>query len=723
MELYEKLDLTLINYLNKFTFDEFKLYCKSSCKNDSERKIQYNMLKNFCAANIKAKGQVRRIYSYTLKTPNEVGGRLYCGNSIQGLSSKIRGFLCKHMTDIDMKNAHPVIARYLCKKNNIDCPSLSYYIENRDEILSRFDKSGKTLFLCALNDDKLNRKIKDEFFKSFDKECKMIQTKLSELPEYKHIVDTVPEDRSYNWNGSAFNRIMCVYENKILQEVISLLNTNQIELAVLMFDGLMAYGNHYENTQLLRDIETRVNSIFQGLNMIFAFKEHNNEIVIPEDYETYDAESSDDDCYVNVKKEFEKTHCKIINKALFTIETSDDNILLLSSVKFKTAYQHLKYTDYSKTPPVSSPFIMKWLEDESIRQYEDMGVYPPPRVCPKNIFNLWKPFAIAKFTDEYERNEEGLQKYLNHIKILCGNDQNVADYIVKWFAQMFQYPATKTIVPTFISGEGAGKGSLLDVNGRMMGSQKVICTTTPSRDVWGNFNGIMSDAFLVNLNEMSKKETTDAEGKIKGLITDPQLFINKKGIDSYNINSFHRFIITTNNEDPITTKKGDRRNLIIRSSDEKCGDMEYFKDLHETFNDINVMRTIYDYLMEIPDMDSFGSLVRPETEYQNDMKEVNKSVFDRWIENFVRVNRDKTTIKLLGEEQCNLFRQWCSSMSFNYETSSVKMALSIKRLNLDGIQCGVKGKLGNYTVYDIKKLKIHYLIGLNIEIDDEIDDE
>jgi len=716
MELYEKLDLTLINYLNKFTFDEFKIYCKTSCKNDAERKIQYNLLKNFCNAHIKAKGQVRRIYSYTLRTPNEVGGRLYCGNSIQGLGSRIRGFLCKNMTDIDMRSAHLVIARYLCKLHSIDCPSLSYYIENRDEILSRFDKSGKTIFLCALNDDKLNKKIKDEFFKTFDKECKMIQTKIIQLDEYKHIVDTVPEDKSYNWNGSAFNRIMCVYENKILQEVITFLNSNQIEIGVLMFDGLMVYGNHYENLQLLRDLEILINNKFIGLNITFTFKQHSDEIVISEDHETYDPERSDDDCYLSIKKEFEKTHAKIINKALFTIETSSDDIILLPVSKFKTAYEHLKYTDYSKTPPTPNPFIVKWLTDECIRQYEDMGVYPPPKQCPKNMFNLWKPFAIAKYTDDYEKNEEGLQKYLNHIKILCGNDQNVADYIVKWFAQMFQYPAVKTIVPTFISGEGAGKGSLIELKERMMGTQKVMSTTTPSRDVWGNFNSVMSDSFLVNLNEMSKKETVDAEGKIKGLITDPKLFINKKGIDSYNINSFHRFIITTNNEDPISTKKGDRRNLIIRSSDEKCGDMEYFKDLHETFNDINVMRTIYDYLMDIPDLDSFGSLVRPETEYQNDMKEVNRNIFDRWVEYFTTINQDETEMRMLGEDQCKSFTNWCANNKIVYEINSIKMSLAIKRLNLSGIKCAVRGHFGNYTVYDIQELKQYYSIGLLIDV-------
>jgi hypothetical protein len=33
----------------------------------------------------------------------------------------------------------------------------------------------------------------------------------------------------------------------------------------------------------------------------------------------------------------------------------------------------------------------------------------------------------------------------------------------------------------------------------------------------------------------------------------------------------------------------DRRNLIIRSSDEKCGDKEYFQKLHEMIEDVNVV--------------------------------------------------------------------------------------------------------------------------------------
>ena len=225
--------------------NELEIY-KSSCKNEDERKIQFNILKSFCQTNIKTRGETKRIYSYTEKTPLDVGGRLYCGNSIQGLSTKIRGFLLNGITtDIDMKNAHPVILKYICSLHNLECPNLTYYIENRDTILNRLGKEYKTEFLKAVNSDKTNKKIKDELFKNFDKECKLIQKHITELQCYKHIVNTVPSSREYNWLGSAINRILCVYENKIIQEVISVINSKQMEVCSLMFDGLMIYGNHY----------------------------------------------------------------------------------------------------------------------------------------------------------------------------------------------------------------------------------------------------------------------------------------------------------------------------------------------------------------------------------------------------------------------------------------------------------------------------------------------
>lgn len=285
MELIEKHDLRKIHYLNSLTFKQYKDYC-SFGKNDEERKIKFNLLKEFCKTNIKTRGETKRIYSYSLQTPLETGGRLYCGNSIQGLKKVFRGVLMSHTTDIDMKNAHPVLLSYICKKHNIRCPELDHYISHRDEILSEFQNKevGKTAFLKAVNDDKHNTRITNTFFKKFDKEMKEIQHKIVNFDCYNDIKSSVPDNKKCNWNGSAINRILCMYENKVLQSAISSLNSRGIEICSLMFDGVMPYGNYYEDIELLQFITEKVETDFEGLNMVWAFKPHDTTIQIPDDF-------------------------------------------------------------------------------------------------------------------------------------------------------------------------------------------------------------------------------------------------------------------------------------------------------------------------------------------------------------------------------------------------------------------------------------------------------
>ena len=114
-------------------------------------------------------------------------------------------------------------------------------------------EEAKTLFLQSVNDCARKTGVSNSFFKSFDKEMKDLQKIVTVIPEYTEIVQSVPKSKTYNQIGSAINRIFCMYENQVLQECISELNEKGIELAVLMFDGLMVYGDHYSNTEFLTE--------------------------------------------------------------------------------------------------------------------------------------------------------------------------------------------------------------------------------------------------------------------------------------------------------------------------------------------------------------------------------------------------------------------------------------------------------------------------------------
>jgi phage/plasmid-associated DNA primase len=248
-------------------------------------------------------------------------------------------------------------------------------------------------------------------------------------------------------------------------------------------------------------------------------------------------------------------------------------------------------------------------------------------------------------------------------------------------------------------------------------------TTQPSRDVWGSFNGPMANSFLVNLNELSKLETTQSEGKIKGLVTDPTLSINNKGVNQFEITSYHRFLITTNNEDPITTRKDDRRNLIIRSSDEKIGDKIYFNDLHEYINNQDIVKTCFEYFINLDGLNSFNTIKVPIVEYQQDMQEASISPIEAWLKDFIFENRNRKTVKLTSKELFGMFNLWCTESNVSYDLTLIQFGVRIKRMKYKGIESDRSNK-GIIKIFNMSKLKKEFKIDVDdyMQIDDDVDD-
>ena len=253
----------------------------------------YDQLQKLCDTLVRSRGVMRRIYRYSLNTPSSLGGRLFCGGSIQGLACEYRSLLLRDSTtDIDMKNAHPVILLYICKKHSVDCAQLESYVNNRDAILAKWSDRGigKTAYLENTNNEK-HSGVKDEtpevnkLLRLYANENKTIQKKLLALPDYAELQNSIPDEKLWNRGGSGLNRILCYYENIILSHCLHVLNVRNIEVCVFMFDGLMAYGNHYQDPGLLTEIETYVESQMEGLNMKWDYKQHDTVHTVPEGFD------------------------------------------------------------------------------------------------------------------------------------------------------------------------------------------------------------------------------------------------------------------------------------------------------------------------------------------------------------------------------------------------------------------------------------------------------
>jgi len=713
-EIYERIPLERLLLLKKMTIDNYCLLADKKKYKLGEIKVHYKQIMDYVKDHIKCKGEMKKVYKHTESCQN---GRLYGESSIQNLDGIIRGFLFgSTTTDFDMKNAHPHILEYICRIRKIHCPNLSEYVKNRDKIVVKLKTIGvidpKFEILKMLNTEKTHRINNDcdNILKGLRDEFKIIRGKFKEEKDFVCQLQEAMIFKPNNVEGSFVNRILCIYENQIMNTMASFVHSKNYEIAQYAFDGILVYGDFYDDNEFLQEMTDFVNEAHTDLNMVLTMKQHSKTI----SYEFLDNleennEPTEEEKYAYIKDNFEKSHAKIINNGLFITE-ANNGFSLINKSTIVNGWEHLSIKNKDD---YDTPFIHCWLKDPTMRTYDNIKCIPPPLICPSNTYNTWKPFAMESKTDWEEKD---ITPFLNHIKIICNNEDLVFDYVVKWLAQMIQYPSVKTIMIVFQSvEEGTGKGMFLQIIQKLIGSTKYLETTSPSRDIWGAFNGRMAESYLVHLSELSKKDTIEAEGKIKGLITDEALQINSKGKDQYEINSYHRFILCTNHEEgAIKTHVGDRRKLIIKTSRELVGNRDYFDTILDMIRDDNYIKSFYEYLKAIPNMDEFHKIKVPMTQYQLNLCELSVSPVEQFIKDFITTTTEKT-IKILAKELFREFNRYIVENKINYETNSTMFGTKISNLSLDGIT-KKRTSTGYMYTMDTDGLKTHYKLGCLINI-------
>lgn len=733
------------------------LECETAYGGVEQKKIIKNILKSVDPTTNKL--TIKHSQPYDM-------GRFYCANSPIVLSRHIKHTLFHSLgwIDLDMVKGHPTILYNVANSNGIKLVYFKHYIENPDKVLNKIKDhysaevpsittdnikdifsiliygGGYKTWLAQMEKDGkiIQNTPQHEFIPAFKDNCR----KLIDLVYISNdaIVEKVKgtltnENEIKNRTMSYFCGII---ENEILftaYKVLQKENVIKANTVALEYDGL-CFKKPEMTEEALDELLDKINDTIKsktGFAVKMAWKTYKEDKIhkeVLELAETLEDEKpileSNTNSFRKVSKEFELKHCKIINKGIF-VKSCDDEAIMMSKQHIVTAYEHLQYEELVVTEDGShieqKNFMKDWVRNNpNQRCYEDIGCYPPGVICPDNFFNTWVPFAM-EFIKEYEHREEELQLFLKHIDILCGNDLVVSDYIKKWLGQMIQYPAVKTICPTFISKEGVGKGCFMKGIGKMLGEKKVIETATPSRDIWGDFNGRMANTFFVNLNELSKRETIESEGRIKQLITDDKITINNKGVSQYDINSYHRFMATTNNDDPIATSKDDRRKLIIRCSDEKRGDKAYFDKLFSMLDDVNVVKTLYEYFKAIPEMDKFGSLQMPTTDYQRNLTELAKTPLEQWLEYFILQNSGETELKVNSSDAYTSFTKWMAKNCPEYKLTNIQFSVRLSNLKVEGISNGPSTNKGKTKIFNIPKLMKCLGLSCVIDLDDcEVED-
>jgi len=664
---------------------------------------------------------------------------------VVSFSKQLRNALIKNKYyDFDLSNCQPELIRNFAIQHGLENTTISNYCECRDEIFEEISlqynikKSKiKKLFLrlCFfgtfkgwLLDNKLDYNLEPtDFINDFTEElkgiAKVIKTHNPKL--YKTAYDQNKE----NGIGSMFALFIQEQELRVVNFVIKKLMGDTTLCESKGYDNVVSY--EWDGIKLLKENVDRFggcDKVIELLNeylveykldgMKFEVKPIESNINLsefpPDEFE----ESSDYIDFHTFKKEFELNNFKIKKSGTYGTHI-DGELFIKTKGQMIESHEHEIYHETSKKGDITDKcFINKWMRTPSLRMYDDVQAYPPGGlICPSNHYNIWVPFDAEKIS-EFEFDQTAVDCFMNHVKTLCGHDDNIFHYMKLWLAQMFQHPGRKPeSMPIFISKEGAGKGSLMYVLEQLIGKARVV-ETANANDLLGDFNGLLADAFLVCFNELSKSQLNGKSGKLKEFITDRKISINKKFQAHKLMNSYHRAIGCTNKGNPIEVDENSRRWLLIRSSDEFCGDKDYFAHFYKTMKSDDAIASIYKYLMEV-DISEFYDMKLPKSKHQMEISEMNRAIPQQWLIDYVKeVSAIETSVVYLTNKQIySLFIAWRDANGFKYEVSSSSIACELVNSNIPGFE---KQPNGKPKKLDIDMIKDYYKI--NTQAEDISDD-
>lgn len=219
----------------------------------------------------------------------------------------------------------------------------------------------------------------------------------------------------------------------------------------------------------------------------------------------------------------------------------------------------------------SVPYSKLWRTSPRRRYYPRGFVLDAGEGHDPLAYNLWKGFGV-------EPRPGGWARMRAHIEeVLAAGDASHADYIVRWTAWSLQNPATPPRVALVFKGEeGVGKGLYANALVRAFGVHGMRVQNM--LHLAGRFNAHLRHCCLLFADE-AVVPGSDLEGSLKGMITEPTIPIERKGVDVVQAENHLHVVMASNRDWVVPAGIGARRFAVFAVSDHRKGDRDYFSTL------------------------------------------------------------------------------------------------------------------------------------------------
>lgn len=583
-------------------------------------------------------------------------GRLIPVDSIglQSFRFDIRNPLAdKWYWDVDVENAHYVIALKWCERYGIMCDNIRHYIKNRDECLklvSPIRKKAKTEFLKVLyggyiklyseNFNDVEGELNNDgiiFLQKVKKEVDTLMTVVwddyKKFHKLKTGAENKPFDKKENPKASLMSMLFQTEERKILMIMDWYLSSVQRYMAVYIHDGGLVEKLEGETEfpkQILIDMANAVKSISE-YDVTITQKP------IKYDWKPYKPQETQ---YEVMKREFEVNNFMIGCNLNCVHSDGYVETIRVSDARNKFSNKIVNIWDDDKQKTVKKKFLDMWMEDPKRREYERMDFFPNREACPSTIYNLFKGFEAEKYECDVtkEQIEEDVAPIIAQFNLITNG---YAKFVLLWLANIIQTPHIKSelailirdMCSLLVEGGGTGKNMILEWFGRKVLGDDYFVVVGDNKELYSSFNSLFEAKLLVFVEEASGRENHSNIDTLKSKITSTKTNVNKKCVAQYKVNDYARYIFSSNNRNALPLRQGNRRITAFDVNTEKRGDVEYFKTLSAHLNKHRVIYSFYCYLKDLPTytapIDFWNNA--PVTDAYIDMRRLNAPIYHKWI--------------------------------------------------------------------------------------------
>jgi len=352
------------------------------------------------------------------------------------------------------------------------------------------------------------------------------------------------------------------------------------------------------------------------------------------------------------------------NKFTIVNETENETMFLAPS-DFRLALQNRFATDSSGKFPKQVQASTLWLKHPERREYKSVD-FIPIEETPYGVFNMWKGFAVKPIG-----GLEDIPLFHELIdEVICSGNEQWALYLWGWLAHMVQFPKEKPGVAVVLrsDAQGVGKSRFAEYVGSLLGRH--FRTVTHGRHIHGNFNSHLKDTLMLFGDEAVWGGDRRTESILKQLITEPNMIIEMKGKDVFEVRSYLRLMLATNSEWAAPVGLTDRRYFVLNVSNSRKNDHNFFKRLIYEQNHGGI-EALLQVLMDF-DLSDFEVRNIPETPARLDQKFLSMEPIEKWWLEILS-NEDFTVGgKILNFDENNRAAKSDLLYSFNEHTKAYK---------------------------------------------------